>query len=80
MRLDSFVSDGVESLARLTKYRPDFPFSSDYSLGRQWGAAAHRDLECHLGEWDPWELKSASRGWKLESYKLELVAFDWCAG
>jgi hypothetical protein len=48
MRLDSFVSDGIGSLARLTKYRPDFPFSSDYR--RQWGAAAHRDLECHSGE------------------------------
>ncbi len=40
MRLDSFVSDGVESLVRLTKYRADFPFSSDYSLGVS-GAPRH---------------------------------------
>jgi len=53
MRLGSFVSDGVESLVRLTKYRPDF---------RQWGAAAHRDFECQSGDWDTWELKNASRG------------------
>jgi hypothetical protein len=33
MRMDSFVSDGVESLVRLTKYARNFPFSSDYSLG-----------------------------------------------
>ena len=40
MRMDSLVSDGVESLVRLTKYRRDFPFSSDYSLGVS-GAPRH---------------------------------------
>ena len=32
MQLDTFVSDGVESLIRLAKYGPVFPFSSDYCL------------------------------------------------
>ena len=40
MWMDSFVSDDVESLVRLTKYRADFPFMSDYSLGVS-GAPRH---------------------------------------
>ena len=49
MRLDSFVSDGVESLAHLTKYRPDFPFSSDYSLGVS-GAPRHSAISSVIRE------------------------------
>jgi hypothetical protein len=59
MRMDSFVSDGVESLVRLTKYRPDFPFSSDYSFGVS-GAPRHNTTSSVIR--DTWELKNASRG------------------
>ena len=61
MRLISFVSDGVESLARLTKYRPDFPFSGNYSLGVS-GAPRHTAISGVILEGGNWGLKSACRG------------------
>src|SRR5450759_1201617 len=57
----SFVSGGLESLVRLTKSRPDSHLRATTVLVPAGRRGTPPDFECHSGDWDSWELKSASR-------------------
>src|ERR1017187_307042 len=70
----------LESLVRLIKSRLDSHFRVTTVLVPAGRRGTPPDFECHSGNWDTWELKSASRELKLESHKLELVVFDWRGG
>jgi hypothetical protein len=59
--LDSFVSSGLESLVRLTKSRPDSHFRATTVLVPAGRRGKPPDFDCHAGDWDTLELKSASR-------------------